>query len=111
MLTMSVELWPFGDKSRAKRLVTINIANLGMGVHGGYDYAWTIDEPAPLVGEPIKSQGILLGYDRNASCVEMLAAVMKDYELPYAVDFTEEDKATFQRLRDKVNPPQARWPY
>jgi hypothetical protein len=105
MLTMRVELWPFGDESRAKRLVTINIANLGQDILGGYSYAWTIDEPTPLIGKPIKAQGILMGYDRNASCVDMISSVLKDYELPYVVDFTDEDTDTFQRLRNKTNHP------
>lgn len=112
MLTMHVELWPFGDESEAKRLVTINIANLGKSEWGDYDYLWTIDEPTPLVGTPIKAEGVLMGYDRNASCVEMLAAVLDDYRKPKVVGLTEQDKATAQRLRIKSSPEVTRrWPY
>ncbi len=103
MLTMRVELWPFGDESAAKRLVTINLANVGQSMsREGHDYIWTIDEPTPLYGEPIKAEGLIQNYDRKASCVDMLGAIMEDYRNPVVTGLTEYDKSIVARLRDKT---------
>lgn len=114
MLTMNVELWPFGDESCAKKLVTINLANMGEGVRfGTCDYVWTIDEPTPLFGDPIKADGVIYGYDRKASCVNIIAEILQNYRNK---NFTMENtpqrfKDTIQRLREKTNPPPNRFPY
>lgn len=115
MLTMNVELWPFGDEEEAKRLVTINLANMGYSSHDyeKCDYVWTIDEPKPLFGDPIKADGVIFGYDRKASCVNIIAEILQNYKNK---NFTREDtpqrfKDTIQRLREKTNPTSNRWPY
>ena len=102
MLTMNVELWPFGDKSEAKRLVTINLANVGRSKLGGYDYVYTIDEPEPLYGDPIKAEGVIMNYDRNASCVDMLGAILDDFRRPKDYDMIDEDFNTARKLRNKT---------
>jgi hypothetical protein len=108
MLTMNVELWPHGNKDYAKRLVTINVANVGRSeANQGTDrcdYVWTIDEPKPLFGDPISAQGLLEGYDRKASCVAIMAAVLQDYENQVS-DFTldEHGREIAGRMRKHVS--------
>lgn len=97
MLNCTIEIWPYGDKSAAKRLVTISIVNLGDSYcPEGYDYAWTIDEPNPLSDlVPIKAQGVLRSYDRKNYCVHILAEVLKDFYAGNGVK--EEDMTQFMR--------------
>lgn len=113
MLAMIVELWPFGDETRAKRLVTINLANMGPSPQGdGYSYVWTIDEPKPLNGDPIHETGTLHNYDRDASCVDMLDTILTDYKVRGGPpDLTKLERDTAERMRDKTNPPPNRFPY
>lgn len=114
MLTMTVELWPFGDKSRVKRLVTINLANMGRSPNDeGYNYVWTIDEPTPLHGDPICETGTLSNYNRNASCVEMLDAILTDYKFRGGPPkLNPNEAATALSMREKTMPaPPNRWPY
>jgi hypothetical protein len=84
MLTTTMELWPFGDQRSAKRLVTINIANVGCNPNDitKTDYVWTIDETDPLFGSPIKAEGVLKKYDRNAAATSILIAVLQEYLEP-----------------------------
>lgn len=114
MLSMNVELWPFGDKDSAKRLVTITLANMGRSYDGnGYDYLWTIDEPKPLFGDPISAQGCLKNYDRKASCIAIIAAILDDYRKPKYTSFSNSDNEIFERLRNKTKEQKLenRFPY
>lgn len=103
MLTTTMELWPFGYEDAAKSLLTINIANLGLG-GAGYDYIYTIDEPDPLYNkEPISTWGLLTDFDRKAYAIDILREVLNDYHFrsgpPQMKPFYED---MVQRLRDKT---------
>lgn len=115
MLTMKIELWPFGDEAYRKRLVTINLANMGQSLEGeGHDYVWTIDEPKPLHGEPIAERGRLTNYDRNATCVDILDAILTDYKFRGGQpELTEYERDTCDILRRKTNAEniENRFPY
>lgn len=106
MLTMNVELWPFGDEEKAKRLVTINLANMGQSYTGdmtGHDYVWTIDEPAPLYGKPISAAGTLKNYDRKASCVNMMWKILNDFQFTVeAQELTKYEQGLVEKLRNKT---------
>ena len=106
MLTATVELWPYGDQSLAKRLVTIAVANVGLDpASSEYNYVWTIDEPKPLYNDPISAQGLLVGYDRKASCVAILGAVLKSYEEDGNYEFSSQYyKDICERIRLKTKP-------
>lgn len=103
MLTINMELWPFGDEERAKRLVTINIANVGPDAADAYtyDYIYTIDEPSPLFGDAIEFEGILKGYNREGTAVDILAAVLKDYSKG-PKPLSNSDQVVVDRLRAKT---------
>ena len=103
MLTTTIELWPFGDEEKAQRLVTINIANVGPDPADPhtYDYIYTIDEPKPLFGKPIEAEGILKGYNREGTAVDILAAVIKDY-YNGPKKLSNSDQIVVERLRYKT---------
>lgn len=103
MLTTTVELWPFGDKDAAKRLVTINIANVGRNAANPHrsDYVYTIDEPTPLFGEPIHIEGVLLAYDREGSAIDILRTVLELADGP-VTGLNSSDKLVAERLRNKT---------
>lgn len=111
MLTCQMSLWPFGDETREKRILTINLANIGQSSSHGYSYAYTVDEPDPLVYDPIKHDGFLDNYNRNNSAFRMLEAIVDDY---YKNDINdkaytdrvafikEQTNDVFERLRNKT---------
>jgi hypothetical protein len=106
MLIATVSLWPFGDQSQEKRLVTIAVANVGVDRDsGGYNYVWTIDETTPLFGDPISAQGMIVGYDRKVPCVELLAEVMHVYKTDGSYTFAAGYyKDVVEKLRLKTKP-------
>lgn len=79
MLNVNICIVPFGVKEDAYTLCKILIANVKSG---GYfcNYAYHINEEAPLTGEPIKHSGILRDYDRRAPVVDILHAVLEAYK-------------------------------
>lgn len=108
MISATIELWPFGDQSAPKRLVTIAVANLGRNPDQTCNYAWTIDEPKPLFGiPPISTQGHIIGYSREQSCVALFSEIFLSYEEGNhgpLESFSEYDQETFSRLRLKTKP-------
>jgi hypothetical protein len=98
-----MELWPYGYSDMSKRLVTINIANVGINSEQAdrCDYVYTIDEPSPLFGSPIHFTGILKRYDRKATAVDILGAVIKDY-YNGSTQLSISDELIAERLRDKT---------
>lgn len=82
MITVKIELWPFGDEKRAREIGRMYIANTGGGTpdRGDYEVAvcrrGTIAVPAPINPEGPKAtrSGFVLGYPRLAYNVWRLIA-------------------------------------
>jgi len=103
MLSMTVELWPYGDESAKKRLVTITLANLGVSENGmDHDYAYTIDEPTPLFGAPIQTRGTIKNYNRKASCVAIMHKILDDYTNGVVSDMPDRANEICDILRTKL---------
>lgn len=101
MLTTTVELWPHGSGNRAKRLVTINIANYGQNTDGTNNYLYTIEETEPLFGSPIWHVGKLEKWDRKQDCTALLTAVLRHYtEFPQQ-ELSQSDRDAAERLARK----------
>lgn len=102
MLTTTTEIWPFGDGRQAKRLVTINIANYSKNDDGTTDYLWSIQEPFPFPGQtPIDAAGKLEKWDRNNTCLALLAAVLNQYLHGPSVPLTEAEQDHCRSLAEK----------
>ena len=75
MIRITIELFPFGDKSEAKELAQFNIANIGKDAHGLTKYLYSIQEPEPLQGDPIDISGIVK-FKRQASTLSFLRKLL-----------------------------------
>jgi len=104
MLSATIELWPHGDQSRSKRLVTIALANVGRNSDGTSDYIYTLDEPEPLFGNPVDDYGKLSHYDRKNNCIEILDAVLSNWKFrggPPMLDSYEQDIVDILKAKEK----------
>lgn len=82
MLRITVELWPYGDESRASTIATMNLWNNGTGTRefGNYEAQATI---LPSAFGPIESRGgKIVGYDRKKPVWNLISLMLK--ELGYA---------------------------
>jgi hypothetical protein len=76
MLRVTVEIWPGGDKTRARSLAIANIANIS-DLADVSDYAVSVAEgPNPLAHTPPWSQrGHVFQHDRKTSVWTLIAKV------------------------------------
>ena len=83
MLRVTVELVPFGDEARKKKLGAMVIGNIGSSYYGNkHDYAVVYNEPSPLAGEPVEKAGVLIDYDRRASVWTIILAALERLDPP-----------------------------
>lgn len=74
MLVVKVELWPYGDESKAKVLATTHISNQGPHfTREGYNYLVEYSEPEPLLDVPVNKTARVICHDRNRPLDHLLA--------------------------------------
>jgi hypothetical protein len=76
VLRITVEIWPGGDKTRARAVAIANVANLS-DLADVSDYAVSVTEgPNPVINTPPWSQrGQLFKHDRRTSVWALIAKV------------------------------------
>ena len=79
MLRLTIELVPFGDESRKKKIAEMVIANTGEGYEDNHCYeAWTAEDA--WSGEPAMV-GRLEQYDRRSSVWELVRMMLEAIRL------------------------------
>ena len=74
MLRITAEVYPYGDKKRAKQVAQINIANMGLDENRNTKYLYSIQEPRDLDGNTIDIKG-MASFDRQANIVGFFEGV------------------------------------
>lgn len=96
MLRVTVELVPYGDETKKKKIGEMVLANTGDGTGEKGDYeAWTA--PDNWSGEPAK-YGKLFGYDRSQSVWELV------YQMVRMVRLADEEPTSelSSRLKERL---------
>lgn len=82
MLVIKVELWPFGNHTKAKEIARTAIANVGRDSKG-YSYRIVHHEKENLRGEEVLMGSLITGHDRQKPLVDLL---WDSYGSIYALD-------------------------
>lgn len=80
MIVVNIELWPGGDKTRARPIGVVTVANDGTGTPVAGNYKYALSHAGAYFGrrkEPFK-RGKVRGFPRRLSPYRLLARVFKD---------------------------------
>ena len=97
MLRITAEVYPFGDKKRAKQVAQINIANMGLDENRNTKYLYSIQEPRDLDGNTIDIKG-MTSFARQANIVGFLRELMQHLDSGMAV--CEDDERIIKKMRE-----------